>query len=175
MASAMRVAGRAAVGIRVDLAGAAVEKVGEAGRNMLEALVAQRPDRRPFDPGRTIEQRRRRRHPRSCRRLLAQLRLAEQQNVVRRNGIAGREIREPPCHSDLVALKDSGIALDRLHERAGFALLGRAALAEAAGAAQSCPQLIDRPGGRRKIVRWRSSWCSAAGRLRSVRGARPRR
>ena len=80
------------------------------------------------------------------------LRVAEQQDVVRRNGIAWREIREPPRHSDLVALKNPGIALDRLHERAGFPLLGSAALAEAA-AAQSCPELIDRLGGRRKIVR----------------------
>jgi hypothetical protein len=69
-----------------------------------------------------------------------------------RNGFARREIREPPRHSDLVALKNPGIALDRLHQRAGFALLGRAALAEAA-AAQSGPELIDRLGRRRKIVR----------------------
>ena len=82
----------------------------------------------------------------------AVLRVAEQQDVVRRNGIARREIREPSRHSDLVALKNPGIALDRLHERAGFALLGRAALAEAA-AAQSRPELVDRLGGRRKIVR----------------------
>ena len=80
------------------------------------------------------------------------LRVAEQQDFVRRNGFARREIREPPRRSDLVALKNPGIALDRLHERAGFALLGGAALAEAA-AAQSCPELIDRLGGRRKIVR----------------------
>ena len=80
------------------------------------------------------------------------LRVAEQQDVIRKNGIAGREIREPPRHSDLVALKNPGITLDRLHERAGFALLGSAAFAKAAAAAQSCPELIDRPGGRRKIV-----------------------
>ena len=80
------------------------------------------------------------------------LRVAEQQDLVRKNGIARREIREPPCHSDLVALKNPGITLDRLHERAGFTLLGSAALAEAA-AAQSRPELIDRLGRRRKIVR----------------------
>ena len=68
------------------------------------------------------------------------------------NGLAWREIREPPRHSDLVALENPGIALDRLHQRAGFALLGGAALAEAA-AAQPCPELIDRPGGRGEIVR----------------------
>src|SRR5258708_8613029 len=62
------------------------------------------------------------------------------------------EIREPPGHSDLVALKNPGIALDRLHERAGFTLLGSAALAEAA-AAQPRLELIDRPGRPRKIVR----------------------
>ena len=52
---------------------------------------------------------------------------------------------------DFVALENSRIALDRLHERAGFALLGGAALAEAA-AAQSRPELIDGSGGRGKIV-----------------------
>jgi len=40
------------------------------------------------------------------------LRVAEQQDVVRENGIARGEIREPPCHSDLVALKNPGITLD---------------------------------------------------------------
>ena len=58
----------------------------------------------------------------------------------------------PPCDSDFVALKNPGIALDRLHERAGFPLLGSAAFAETA-AAQSGPELIDRPRGRGKIMR----------------------
>src|SRR5438094_914574 len=44
------------------------------------------------------------------------------------------EIGEPPRHSDLVPLKNPGIPLDRLHERACFALLRGAALAEAAAA-----------------------------------------
>ena len=58
-----RVAGRAAVGIRVDLvaAGAAVEEIQQAGRKIFEPLVAQRPDRRPFDLGRWIERSRHRR------------------------------------------------------------------------------------------------------------------
>ena len=50
------------------------------------------------------------------------------------DGIARRKIRKPPRHPDLVTLKNSGIALDRFHQRAGFGLLGRAALAEAAAA-----------------------------------------
>ena len=69
-----------------------------------------------------------------------------------KNGIARREIREPPPHPDFVALKNPGIALDRLHERAGFALLGSAALAEAA-AAQSRLELVDRLGAGGEIVR----------------------
>ena len=68
------------------------------------------------------------------------------------NGVAWREIREPPRHSDFVALENSGIALDRLHQRAGFALFGSAALAEAA-AAQSCLELVDRLGAGGEIVR----------------------
>ena len=90
------------------------------------------------------------------------------------NGLAWREIREPARHSDLVALKNPGIALDRLHERAGFALLGGAALAEAA-AAQPSLELVDGLGRGAKSCAWRSSWCSAADRPRSVRDARPRR
>ncbi len=50
-----RVAGRAAVGIRMEGGGAAVEKIQQAGRKISEAFVAQRPDRRPFDLGRWIE------------------------------------------------------------------------------------------------------------------------
>ena len=80
------------------------------------------------------------------------LRVAEQQDVVRPNGLAGREIGKAPRHPDLVALEDSGIALDRLHQRAGFALLGGAALAEAA-AAPSRAQLMDRLGGPGEIMR----------------------
>jgi hypothetical protein len=56
-----------------------------------------------------------------------------------------RRIGKAPLCSDLVALENPGIALDRLHERAGFALFGSAALAEAA-AAQPHPELIDRLG-----------------------------
>src|ERR1700732_5059747 len=60
--------------------------------------------------------------------------------------------RMPRRGSDLVALKNPGIAPERLHERAGFTLFGGAALAEAA-AAQPYPELIDRLGWPRKIVR----------------------
>ena len=52
---------------------------------------------------------------------------------------------------DLVALENAGIALDRLHQRAGFTLLGGAALAEAA-ATQSRSELVDALGRRREIV-----------------------
>jgi hypothetical protein len=70
-----------------------------------------------------------------CRHLFWQgLRVAKQQNVVGKNGVSRRKIRKAPLHSDLVALKNSRIALDRFHQRAGFALLGSRALAEAAAA-----------------------------------------
>src|SRR5258707_1561767 len=72
--------------------------------------------------------------------------------MVRKNGMAWRKVGEPPCHSDLVALKNSRITLDRLHQRAGFTLLGSAALAKAA-ATQSLSELIDALGWRREIVR----------------------
>src|SRR5258706_13927944 len=49
------IAGRAAVGIRVEGGGAAVEEIQDARGKILEAFVAQRPDRRPFDLGRGIE------------------------------------------------------------------------------------------------------------------------
>src|ERR1700684_4130593 len=83
---------------------------------------------------------------------LVVLRIAEQQYLVRNDRLAGSEIREPPRRSDLVALKNPGITLDSLHQRAGFTLLGSAALAEAA-AAQSRPEVIDRLRRRREIVR----------------------
>src|SRR6202043_1245401 len=125
----------------------------EAGGKIFEAFVAQRPDWRPFDLGRSIEWGRRLRFVRIGRRQLISpvLRVAEQQDVIRQNGIARREIRKPSWYSDFVALKNSGIALDRLHERASFTLLGGASLAEAA-AAQSRSELIDRSGRPRKIV-----------------------
>src|SRR5262249_26526022 len=50
------------------------------------------------------------------------------------------------------ALKDSGVTLDRLHERAGFALLGGAALAKAA-TAQSGLEVVNGFGEPREIVR----------------------
>src|SRR5262245_62820563 len=136
---------------------AAIEKIQQAGRKISEPSVAQRPDRRPFELGRWIEWCRGRhvvRLARGARRrpISPGLRVAVQENVVRRNGVAWREIHEPPRHSDLVALKNSGITLDRLHERAGFALLGRAALAEAA-TAQSGLEIVDGLGAPRKIVR----------------------
>jgi hypothetical protein len=50
-----RIAGGAAVGIRLEGGRAAVEEIQQAGRKIFEASVAQRPDRRPFDLGRRIE------------------------------------------------------------------------------------------------------------------------
>src|ERR1700724_4608655 len=67
------------------------------------------------------------------------------------NGFAGWKIREPPLHSDLVTLKNPRITLDRLHQRAGFCLLGSRALAKAA-AGQSCPEGCDRQGGSREVM-----------------------
>src|SRR5262249_58235148 len=126
-----------------------IEEIEQAGRQIAEAFVAQRPDRRPFDLGGWIEWNRRHILPVDALRLVAPvLRVAEQQDVVGKNRFARGEIGEAPRHADLVALINAGIALDRLHERAGFALLGRAALAEAA-AAQPRPELIyaaRRPG-----------------------------
>ncbi len=62
------------------------------------------------------------------------LRLAEQLDVVRKYGFARREIRKASRRPDFVALKNPRIALDRFHQRAGFALLGSRALAETATA-----------------------------------------
>src|SRR4029450_9671262 len=125
-----RVASRAAVGIRVVLvARASMEKIEQAGRKIPEPPVAQRPDRRPLDLGRGIEWRRRDLVGVTRGRLPSPvLRLAEQQDIVWMNRFALAKIAEPARHPDLVALKNSGIALDRLHGGARFTLLGRAAL-----------------------------------------------
>src|SRR3974390_423072 len=52
-----RVAGGAAVGVRMHLvaAGAFVEEIEKSGRKKLESFIAQGPDRRPFDLRRGIE------------------------------------------------------------------------------------------------------------------------
>ncbi len=63
----------------------------------------------------------------------------------------GREIGKAALGPDLVALENAGIALDRLHERAGFALFRSAALSEAA-ALHPGAQLADRLGRPREIV-----------------------
>src|SRR5207248_2779852 len=80
-----------------------------------------------------------------------ELRLAEKLDVVGKDGIARCEIGEPPLHPDLVTLENSRIALDRLHQRARFGLLGCRAFAKAASA-QSRSKLIDARGRRRKIM-----------------------
>ena len=146
------VAGRAAVGIGIDLIGPAMEEIQQSGGQIPELPVAQGPHRRPFDLGRSIERGRHLQlHHFGRRRLIPELRVAEQHDFVRINGVARREIREPSRRPDLVTLKYSRIALDRLHERAGFPLLRRASLAEAA-ATQPHPELVERPCRRRKIM-----------------------
>ena len=82
---------------------------------------------------------------------MLELRVAEQQDIVGQDRLARREIGEAPRRPDLVALENARIALDRLHQRAGFALLGGRALAETA-AGQSRPELVDAVGRRREIV-----------------------
>ncbi len=77
--------------------------------------------------------------------------IAEEQDVVRRDGFAQCKIGETSRHADFVALENPGVTFDCLHERTGFALLGRAAFAEAP-AAQACPELIDGAGRRREIM-----------------------
>jgi hypothetical protein len=62
------------------------------------------------------------------------LRFAEKLDVIRMKGVAGSEIGKAARRPDLVTLENTGIALDRLHQRARLALLGRGALAEAAAA-----------------------------------------
>ena len=79
------------------------------------------------------------------------LRVAEQQDVVGSDGVACREIGKALFDPDLVALENAGIAFDSLHQRAGFTLLGGAALAETA-ATQSRSELVDALGRRREIV-----------------------
>src|SRR4029453_3697950 len=79
------------------------------------------------------------------------LRFAEKLNVIGVKGVAGGEIGKAARRPDLVTLENARIALDRLHQRAGLALLGRAALAEAA-AARSGPELVDALGRPREIV-----------------------
>ncbi len=79
------------------------------------------------------------------------LHVAEELDVVGEKRVTGSEIGKAARRPDLVTLENAGVALDRLHQRAGLALLGRGALAEAA-AAQAGPELVDVPGRRREIV-----------------------
>src|SRR5882672_10002476 len=79
------------------------------------------------------------------------LRFAEKLDVIGKKGVTRSEIGKAALCPDLVTLENTRIALDRLHQRAGLALLGCGALAEAA-AAQSGPELVDAPGRRREIV-----------------------
>src|SRR5258705_2541098 len=80
------------------------------------------------------------------------LRFAEKLDVIGKKGVTGSEIgKAARRRPDLVTLENTRVALDRLHQRAGLALLGRGALAKAA-AAQSGPELVDALGRRREIV-----------------------
>ena len=80
-----------------------------------------------------------------------ELRLAEELDVVGKDGIARREIGEAPLDPDLVTLENTRIALDRLHQRAGFGLLGGRAFAKAASD-QPRSELIDAHRRRREIM-----------------------
>ena len=82
------------IGVEVVPAGAVVvEKIQKARWQVFVALVAQRPHRRPVDQRRAIEGVRCRHLVRVARRSLkAVLRIAEQQDLIRENGIARREI-----------------------------------------------------------------------------------
>ncbi|MGY4466612.1 hypothetical protein ACVWWK_002294 [Bradyrhizobium sp. LB9.1b] len=79
------------------------------------------------------------------------LHVAEELDVVGKKSVTRSEIGKAALCPDLVALENARVALDRFHQRAGLALLGRGALAEAA-AAQAGPELVDVPGRRREIV-----------------------
>jgi len=79
-----------------------------------------------------------------------ELRLAEKLDVVGKHCFARLEIDEPSRHPDFVALEDSRIALDRFHQRAGFALLGGRTLPEAA-TAQARAKLVDAVAGPEKL------------------------
>src|SRR5579871_3315571 len=84
-----RVAGCAAVGIR--LVSGAVKKVQKPGRKVSEAFVAQRPDRRPINFGRLVEQDRAyvRTARIRCQRLASlMLGIAEEKDIVRMDGLA---------------------------------------------------------------------------------------
>src|SRR5512139_2485358 len=82
---------------------------------------------------------------------ILKLRVAEKLDVVGKKSVTGSKIGKAAFRPDLVTLKNARVALDRLHQRAGLALLGCGALAEAA-AAQSGSELVDVPGRRREIV-----------------------
>ncbi len=102
-----------------------IEEVQQTGRQISEALVAQRPGRRPLDFRLEIE---------GIGNLMRtvvlvivpglKLRFAEVLDVVGENGIALRKIRKSSRRPDLVTLENSRIALDRLHQRAGLGLFG---------------------------------------------------
>ena len=53
--------------------------------------------------------------------------IAQQQNVVRKDRIARREIHKPAGRPDLVALEHPAIAFDGLHQGTRFALFRGAA------------------------------------------------
>src|SRR5262249_3070573 len=111
-------------------------------------------DRRPFDFARLIKGNKHGRcfYGRVGRKpVAAMLRVAEQREIVRMNGIASGEIRVPTCHSDLITLETPGVTFYRLHERTSFPLLGSAAFPEPA-AAQARLELPYRLGLRRIIM-----------------------
>ena len=147
------VAGCTTIRVGTDplIAGRIVKKIQEAGRKVLEALVAQRPDRRPFHLGRRIEAAQSLAGARCAIAALRMLRFAQQQNVVGKDRVARREIHKSAGRSDLVALEYPAIALDSLHQSACFALFRGAPLAVAV-ADQAGLRRIKGFGTRRKVV-----------------------
>ena len=148
-----RIAGRATVRVSTDpvVAGRIVKKIQEAGRKVLETLVAQRPNRRPFHLGRGIEAAQSRARARCAIVALLVRRFAQQQNVIGKNRVARLEIRKPAGRSDLVALEYPAIALEGAHQGARFALF-RGAPHAVAVADQAGLRRIEGFGTRRKVV-----------------------
>ena len=144
------IAGGTTVGVGVEVL---VEEIEQAGRKIFEALIAQRPDRRPLDLRRGIDWIGNGVRTVRLRLIPARkLRFAEVLDIVGEHGLAIGEIGEAAaCGPDLVALEDSGVSLDRLHQRARFGLFGGRSFAGAA-AVQSRAELIDAHGRRGEIM-----------------------
>ena len=134
-----RVAGRAAVRVRRAIDGFAVERRGVIQHRCRQPSAApgrQGPHRRPVDLGVGVEALRDvvEPHPPGVDLVGAfVLPVAEILDGVGVDRLAVGKIREAGAAADLVAVEDSGIALDRLAQRARLGLFGRGALARTPG------------------------------------------